>query len=570
MLAIALAWLGLRTQLWAQQGRVYGVVQDSEGQPLAYATVALYRSGDSVQRAGGLSDSVGAFVLPRLEADDYRLVLRFLGYESLDSSFVLPRNTSLDLGILRLRPGQLLLDEIEISGRRSQTYHEVDRQVYDATQFRQAQGGSALDVVRNLPSVSVDGQGQVSVRGTTGFIVMIDGKQVQTDAATLLQQLPANAIANVEILTAPSARYDPDGKAGIINIETRRGATDGLYVLVNGLWGAPSIENNDNPGATRRYGGDLTVNLRTGKWDLAAGIDYRRNDLSGRRVGYVNTYLDEVLTELPSAGERSFDRYTYSGRLAATFVPDTRQRVGVNFYAGKRDEYRTADILYDFQQRSHIPTDEFLGTAAYWERYQERGQVFDGGMRLDSLTFYNENLRVRRGDFLLGSVDYSLRLPDDATLQLSALYERTLLGGPTDNSSLAWPDIADTLQTQYDTNDNPLDGVRLKVDYSRKLGAATWESGYQYRYLYHPGDFLYLDRDLENDRWITNPLLSNRIELRRQIHAVYTQVSGTWQKLQYSAGLRIRVYGPPGEPAPARYNLPLPHLATFSQLQPPV
>jgi outer membrane receptor protein involved in Fe transport len=99
--------------------------------------------------------------------------------------------------------------------------------------------------------------------------------------------------------------------------------------------------------------------------------------------------------------------------------------------------------------------------------------------------------------------------------------------------------LLDTLQYQYNTNENPLTGLRLKADYVRKFGDLSWESGYQYRFLSHPGDFLYLDRDLKNDRWVENPEFSNRIELRREIHSLYSQVSGKRNRLSYGLGLRL-------------------------------
>ena len=303
--------------------------------------------------------------------------------------------------------------------------------------------------------------------------------------------------------------------------------------------GAPSIEPYDNAEASQRYGADVTVNLIRGKWDLSLGLDYRKDDIAGRRIGYVNTYLDEILTEYPSAGERSFDKERYSARLSAIYRPSAKQQLSFSFLAGDRTQYRTADILYAPQQRSIIAPEDFLGTEAYWDLYQRRGEVFTSGEWVDSLTYYNENLRVRQGDFLIGGIDYHWKLGKRTSLSLSTLYERTLLGGPTDNASLAWPNIADTLQFQFNTNDNPLDGFRIKADFNQKLGDLSWESGYQYRYLFHPGDFIYLDRDLENNQWIENPLFTNRIELKREIHSLYSQIAGTWKKWTFAAGLRV-------------------------------
>ena len=535
----AISLLGNFTQ--AQNGRIFGQILDSlDNSPLGYASIALFQMSDSSQVAGILADSMGTFTLLHPGKGNYFLQVRFLGYEPYAvSPLSLSQSEQRNVGVIGLRPTSQLMEEIEITGRKSRSFHQIDRQVYDAGQFQQAQGGNATEVIRNLPGVAINAQGEISLRGSQGFMVMLDGRQMQGDPTTLLRQLPANAIQNIEILTTPSAKYDPDGAAGIINITTQRGATDGIYVQVNGLLGAPSIEPYGNAEASRRFGGDVTVNFIRGKWDLSVGLDYRRDDIAGQRIGYVNTFQNEVLTEYPSNGERSFDRERYSARFSAIYRPNENQQLSISFLAGDRTQYRTADILYEPQQRRLIPTGSFLGPEAYWDLYQESRDVFQPGELVNTLIYYNENLRVREGDFLIGGLDYSWKINEQTTLQLSTLYERTLLGGPTDNASLAWPNIADTLQFQYNTNDNPLDGFRVKADISRKIGDVTWESGYQFRFLNHPGDFLYLDRDLENNAWIENPEFTNSIELQRQIHSVYTQVEGKHPQWQYSVGIRL-------------------------------
>lgn len=201
-------------------------------------------------------------------------------------------------------------------------------------------------------------------------------------------------------------------------------------------------------------------------------------------------------------------------------------------------------LRVDFQQRTILPANgvDFLDPETYWDLYQQNETVFAGGNRVDSLTYFNENLRVRRGGFLIGSLDYTLQFADESSLKMTALYESTLLGGPTDNINLAYPNLSDTLQLQFNDNDNPLDGLRLQMDYARKLGAVNQESGYQFRFLRHPGDFIYLDRNFETDAWEVNPGFTNRIELQRSIHSLYSQFSGKWGKLSFAAGLRLEYF----------------------------
>ncbi|MEO0584491.1 MAG: outer membrane beta-barrel protein, partial [Bacteroidota bacterium] len=530
-------------QVWlptyAQEGSITGMVRDKEtSAPLPYAMIVLSRSVDSLPVTEILTDSTGSFTLQHLAWDRYILRASFWGFESVALNLNLSQ-ASLPLGEILLSPSSSLLEAIEITGRTSKSYLTVDRQVYDAEQFQNSQGGSALDIVRNLPSVTVDIQGQISLRGSQGLRVMIDGRQVETDPITLLNQLPANHVEHIEVLTTPSAQYDPDGQGGIIHIQTKSGLADGFSLLVNGRYGLPSLAQYDNREATRRFGGDVTVNWRKGVWDLTLGADYRRNDIAGRREGYVNTFQNGIFTEFPSSGERSYDNIQYSGRFSLRYQPDLKHTVSLRFFAGDRTKYRTADIRYTNQQRRSIDPNAFLGAKTYWEQYQQMKRGTEQGTLLHSLTYFNKNLRVREGDFLIGGLDYRWQLPSNIQLDLSALAERTVLGGPTDNVSLAWPNISDTLQYQFNTNDNPLDGIRLRADIQQEVKDLIWKVGYQYRYLFHPGDFLYLDRDLERDIFQVNPLFSNQIELTRQIHGGYFLVSHKWKQLSYQAGLRL-------------------------------
>ena len=539
---ITILLLVLPNLLFGQTTTIKGrIIDERNKEAIEYASVTLHNPIDSALLYGVVTNENGVFEFRNIKAQNLYLAAQFLGYESYQSDILQPQKI-MDLGDLNLGISASMLSEIEVTGRAITTLHQLDKQVYDAGQFQNAKGGTASDVISNLPSVSINSFGEIAVRGATGFLVMINGKPVQSDPAVVLQQLAANAIEDIEIITAPSAKYDPDGNAGIINIKTKKGTTDGLFIIANVLAGLPSIQSYNNANNTPRYGGDLTLNFKKDQWDISAGLDYRRYDISGRREGYVNTYLTEVLTEFPSDGERSFDEKTYTARISANYTLNKRQSLTAGFYAGKRTKERTADILYSNQQRSIVPQSQFQGTEAYYDLFQQNNQVFSGGTVLNSINYFNENLRIRKGDFFIGALDYALKFENEATLKFSGLYERTILGGPTDNVSLGYPNTSEVLQLQFNDNDNPLDGFRFQADFSKKVGDNTWESGYQYRYLKHPGDFIYLDRDLTNNDWIENPLFTNSIELKREIHSVYSQVSGAKNKWKYTAGLRLEYF----------------------------
>ena len=507
----------LSSDLAMGQSGIRGTLIDTESAAMEYASVAVYFQKDGVLVAGVVTSNDGGFEIKDLQPGKYYLVTQFMGYDSkrVDNINIVGSGI-IDIGTIVMSPNQKLLDEIEITGERMTTIHKVDRQVFEVKKFQSSQGGTATDVLRNLPAVNVNALGEISVRGSSGFVVLINGKPIQTSAEVILNQLPANAIQNIELITAPSAKYDPEGKAGIINIITNKEVVDGTYAQVNVRMGAPSIERYDNADYAQRYGGDLTLNHRKGKWNFSLGASYLRNDISGRREGDVFTTIADTLTRFPSDGERSFDEVNYSGRFTLDYTPDEKSSYSLGFYAGKRSKDRTADILY-------------LDNHAIFE-----------GERLYTLQYFNENLRIRRGDFVLGSFDYQHSFENSSKISTSLLYEYTLLGGPTTNRNLGYPDTDIVFQDEFNTNDNPLHGVRFQVDYlSKPLNFGTVETGYQFRNLDHTGDFVYERKNNATGIFELVPEFSSSVDLSREIHAAYGLLSGTMGRVSYGAGLRI-------------------------------
>ncbi|PZX48307.1 TonB-dependent receptor domain-containing protein [Algoriphagus chordae] len=495
------------------------LIDRSENSPLEYASVAIFQTKDSALVSGAVTDQEGVFYLEGLKTGSYYLLAQFMGYETTTvSDITISKNQSLDLGTISLNPDQQLLAEVEVSGRKFTTMNQVDRQVYNSDNFLTSQGGTATDVLRNLPSVSINAQGEIAVRGTTGFVVMINGKPSQSSPEALLSQLPANAIENIELVTSPSAKYDPEGKAGIINIITKKGAADGTFVQVNAKFGMPSIEPYDNKNKPQRYGADFTINHKKGKWDLSLGGNYQRNDINGRREGNVYTISGDTTTYFPSDGERSTDAKTFSGRFTLAYAPNEANDFSLGFYAGKKTADRTADILY----------------------YDNHAEV--NGQRIYTMQYYNENLRIRRGDFVLGSLDYKHTFQNKSQLSGSFLYEYTMLGGPTTNRNLGYPDTSIIYQDEYNTNDNPLNGTRLQLDYKAAPKAfGTLEFGYQFRYLNHTGDFVYERKNNETGEFELVPEFSSAVDLNRVLHSGYGQLTGEKGKWSYAAGARLEI-----------------------------
>lgn len=501
-----------------KQVRITGKVLDQQsGEILPFVSVALYRDSDSTLVNGMLSNVQGEFKFEKIPSGRYYLEAQYMGYRKM--RIVLPEQEELP-GIFVVPPIKMtsdtqLLDAVEVMTQRQVLENRIDRQVYRAGQFIGSHGGTALDVLKNTPSVTVNSEGDITLRGATGFLVLVNGKPVQTEPSVLLNQIPANTIENIEVITAPSARFDPDGKSGIINIITKTVPSDSRSFTVNVQGGLPSVQHYHNLKSPLRFGADGSWGIKTKKWEVNLSGNYLRNDIAGRRIGDVNTTRNNVFTVLPSNGERSFKRYNYTARASVSFSPNPSNTISAGFYKGYRFQSRRADLVYN-NTKTNLESDVSLG----------------------SITYFNSNIARKTNDVTLGNLDYTHRFKNKAEFILSGLVESAQLSGLTTNINLAEPERNTTLQSTRNPGKNPLKAYRLQADYVLPIGKSRLETGYQYRNQVQKGIFQYLDQNLGTGEFLVIPEFSSSTRITNHIHSVYSQYSGKADKLDYSAGLR--------------------------------
>lgn len=501
----------------AQNATISGSVLGKTGNaPIEFVSVALLKLPDSTVVAGVLTNNKGKFDIPQTDIGNYLLKVVSLGYETYyEQVSIVDKTQQLSLGNIYLNLSNKLLGEVVVVGNKSTTTNKLDKQTYRANQFEVAKGGSATDVLKNLPSVAVNSAGEISVRGSTGFLVLINGKPVITDAQTILSQLPANSIENIELITAPSAKYDADGKGGIINIVTKKGTTDGIAFQANLQAGLPSTTNYNNLENPLRFGGDANVNYKKNKWEITLSGNYTRNDANGRRDGdvYTKNFTNNTITRFPSDGERSFDRYNYGIRTNINYAADKNNTFSIGFFASKKYQQRRADIVYN-NSTADLTT----------------------GSVLRRLTYFNSNLQNKEGEFVLGSFDYTHTLKNNSKLSTSVIYEKANLYGNTINKNIDHPNHISVFQLVTNPFTNPISGYRLKLDYSTSIGNGKLEAGYQFRWDTQNGQFDYTVTPPINQPDSAN--FRGAAKSVNQINALYTQYTKKISKLEYTAGLR--------------------------------
>jgi outer membrane receptor protein involved in Fe transport len=282
-------------------GRLTGTVADgATGQPIAYASVAVLK-GAGLPVSGGVADAGGRFVLAGLAPGTYTVRVSFLGYQELTRpGVVVPVGGTVALGALALTATAQKLGEVVVTARQPLIEEKVDRTVYNAENDPTTRGGDATDVLRRVPLLSVDLEGNVSVRGSQNIRVLINNKPSTITANSVadgLRQLPADQIKRVEVITSPSAKYDAEGSAGIINIVTKGNTLRG---------GSLSL---DGSGGTRSGTLNLNGSYRTGKMGFALG--------GFGRAGYntPGSFTNDQLTTNPATGAQT----------RTTQAADTRQ-----------------------------------------------------------------------------------------------------------------------------------------------------------------------------------------------------------------------------------------------------
>lgn len=295
-------------------GRIQGTIIDSlSGQPVDFATIVLYNAKNE-QIDGTVTEEGGTFRLTEVKTGTYRLEISFLGYETKTVTAVktTPEKPDVDLRAIFLQPSAVALEAITVEGEAALIENRIDKLVYNAEKDVTSSGGDASDVLRKVPLLSVDLEGNVSLRGSSNIQILVNGRPSSlfaSNPAEALKTIPADQIKNIEVITAPSAKYDGEGAAGIINIITKKKSAEGLTGSVNSSIG------------TRQNNGGVNLNLVRGRFGLNGGANsfwsWRREGENTffRRDG-INSDAETILEQNGANGNRIVG---YNGNFGAFY-----------------------------------------------------------------------------------------------------------------------------------------------------------------------------------------------------------------------------------------------------------
>jgi len=310
-------------------GEVYGTVVDSvSGVPIPYASISIVNSRSNTILTGGITDDEGAFHVKEIALGRHKIVVQYIGYEKkeLGPYNFLPfgkNQTEYNLDKISMSQTTLQMEGVEVEGERPLFVQTAEKRVFNVEKNSLSTGGSAIDALRQVPGVEVDPDDNISLRGNTKVNLMIDGKPSSIaggDIKSLLQSVPASNIADIEVMTNPGAKYDPEGMAGIINIVLKENRFAGLNGNVN--------SGGDTQGGTNFSG---QVNFRNTKFN--SFINLGLNDRVWNSDG--TSYRKMEFQEFENILNQSYDSKSNGPNLfvktGGEYFIDPTQSLGLSF-----------------------------------------------------------------------------------------------------------------------------------------------------------------------------------------------------------------------------------------------
>ncbi|SMC48791.1 Outer membrane receptor proteins, mostly Fe transport [Moheibacter sediminis] len=473
-----------------KKGTITGKVQDGAGKAIPYASIEIYTKGETQSLvSGGMSEDDGTFVIEGIDYGTYELVITAVGFNDKVQDINV-QNAATDLGGIVMGSDIVVLEGAEIRAETSQYRTEIDKRVVDVGKDLVSAGADAASVLNNIPSVSVDQQtGALSLRGNENVKVMVDGKPSNIPAAQLLKQLPSNAIAKVEIITNPSAKYDPEGNSGIINIITHKNKRKGYNV---------GLDLGYTLGDNSRHNGSVNANVNTGSFNFFG--NYNANFGRNRFHGEVNNY-DTLLDQFFDVNDENNSQVF---------------KVGFDWFIGEK----TALTLY---------------TSQFYNRGEGGAQanVFDNEV---NTLFYNHSDVDGKYD----NQDYSLNFKQDFgkenhNIVLDAIYS-TSDNKDTRNYVNTFP-----IETFSEWRKGKNENTRINLDYTNQIiDGGKIEAGLQFRQEKNENDML-STQVLDNEDDQGNPFTYSPdvdYQFTRDIYSAYVNYGQTFGKFGMQLGVR--------------------------------
>lgn len=490
-------------------GELKGVISDkSSNNPMPYANIVLYKQRDSSMVDGSITNEKGEFKFSKLPFGAYYMMIQFVGYPpyKIDSVFIKPREAVVDLGNIAIQLASVSLDEVVVTGQKAALEFNLDRKVINIDQNIAASSSTVAEIMQTIPSVSVDIDGNVSLRGSSNVIILVDGRP---SMLTSLDQMPANMVESIELITNPSAKYDPDGTSGMINIILKKKRTPG-------------------------YNGMFSVNLGTGnKLFSSLSVNYRKNKL--------NLFLDANTRFMGMNGYSNTDREnTFNDTISTLIQNQTESRKGnFNNVRAGFDYFLNTKNTISFSANLNIRNFDNEQNTSY-KNYLETGGI-------QNLTNYFTQNTVNKNPNYGNEFGINYKKTFNKKIQeltIDLFYSNS---DRNTNSKLTKEFYTTDMEPaniddyiQYVANNTNRENITGQLDYVQPVGnGGRIETGYKFSMNNSVMNYDMSQYDYSTYSWLNDTLASNKFIFDEQLHSAYFIYSNTIkEKFKYQGGFR--------------------------------
>ena len=476
-----------------------------------YATVILFDKKDSSFVAGTITNSTGKFTIKEVPYGLYFLNCKFLGFYKVIVSDININSSAANfrLDTIKLESATQNLDEVIISEDRKTIEYQIEKKVINVNNDLNYIGGTAVDILENTPSIQTDIEGNVKLRGSSSFTLLIDGAPTVMNPSKELKLIPAGIIKQIEIITNPSAKYDPDGIGGLINIITKKQKKTGI----NGLISASA--------ATRQqYSGDILLNYKTNKFKIFGSFGFYNKHYI--HTGIENRELYFRDTVLITENNLKTDQYHENKKF----------KTGIDYYINKKI------------------------TIGISGKYDKRGYNFEIISKFNEYEIpytYNKysihnKLEDYSGDYYILNFNYDHKFDSDDHKLTANSYLSIFDGKEINNLNISTTNSAWNVIDLYPVKQRSTKSInhktfRFKTDYSRPVGEkGMLETGCQIRFVNDSSRYNANEYSNNFNKWLDDTLQSNIFIYTKNINSIYSTITNKHEKIEYKLGLRIEYF----------------------------
>lgn len=515
--AIALALIIISASGYAQEkqfpegnGKITGTVLDkTDNSPIEGASVTVTKEKDGSHVAGAQTNSKGAFSI-EVPYGRYKLEVNLVGYSIATASgiMVTPKNSEVALDVIKLKQGSTTTEEIEVTGQKSYMQIEPDKKVFNVGQDLTNLGGSATDVLKNVPSVQVDQDGNVSLRGSSDIKIYIDGKPSGINAdnmAQMLEQIPASSIESVELITNPNAKYEAEGSSGIINLVLKRNVDFGYNGNVS-----------MNVGTKDKYNGSFNLNLKNKKFNISTNYSYRLFNMFGSGSLYRQNETSSLSSILDQSSSFTRRMNGHFGKAEIDYLLDDKNVLtfSTNFRKSERlgGENSTSTNMDNFQNLTSV--------------YTSKSNEKDNGFDIDLSLGYSGKFKDPKNT-LNAEISFTRHKDDESNNIVQQNFDS--------NYQLTTNPF---LQNTYENGINDI--YNAQMDYVHPFGKdSKFETGLKALYRKNTSNYNTDTFSYSQNTWIPNINLNNDFTYKEQIYALYGIYTGKFSNFGYQLGARV-------------------------------